>query len=552
MVERGLPRGKVFLQRLDRGGIVEAILGPTQQQRLRDHYQLTVADGLADEIAADLLADRGSSVAPTLQILLSKLWERARSLNYDRPRFDGDLYYELRSQGLLLNDFLLQQLASLRTGQSDIVASGLALDLLAFHTTVLGTAEQRTLAELRETYSHQQTNLPALLATFRDLYLLVDPAENQPDAESASRLAHDTLAPLVRAQFDESDAPGQRARRILESRSVEWAKDGAKEGVPDAADDGADAAPLDRADLAVVEKGKAGMRAWTETEQRLIEASRQERARRERLQRILWVLAIGAVGIIAISSVFGWWQWGLAAERGVAESAARSTAEAEANKALIAESTAVAEATRAFINEVSANRSAELAATRAVESELAREEAEENFRRSHAGELIAGAQVLLAQEVSEPSLPLLLAIEAANRTLEQDGYVAPFADWNLQQVVAEAQRIGWRMTLPRNQHADDVNAAVFSPDGTKVLTASDDQTARLWDSATGVQLQVFIGHDRELHGAAYSPTEPLVATVGEDHTLRLWDVENGEALHVLQVGDCRVRSVDFSPTAQSL
>ena len=34
-------------------------------------------------------------------------------------------------------------------------------------------------------------------------------------------------------------------------------------------------------------------------------------------------------------------------------------------------------------------------------------------------------------------------------------------------------------------HTYGVNSAVFSPDGTKILTASDDNTARLWESSSG-------------------------------------------------------------------
>src|SRR5262249_2246859 len=35
------------------------------------------------------------------------------------------------------------------------------------------------------------------------------------------------------------------------------------------------------------------------------------------------------------------------------------------------------------------------------------------------------------------------------------------------------------------QHMDQVNAAAFTPDGRTVITASDDATARYWDTATG-------------------------------------------------------------------
>src|SRR5690606_19605600 len=168
---------------------------------------------------------------------------------------------DLRRQGLLLGDFLDQQMAALHSTQSAAVDSGLALDLLAFHTTPLGTAEQHTLAELRATYAHQAMALDGLVAACRDLYLLVDPAENRPDAEPASRLAHDTLAPLIRQRFEESDAPGQRARRILDRRASNSIT-----VVP--------ADPLGKTDLGIVEAGRSGMRTWQEAEKKYVDLSR--------------------------------------------------------------------------------------------------------------------------------------------------------------------------------------------------------------------------------------------------------------------------------------
>jgi CHAT domain-containing protein len=277
MVERKLPRATVFLQRLDRRGIVEVVTGPTRSERLRQQYGLILEEKLLPgRIAEDLLADRSSPVAAMLQILLTKMWERARGQDYDRPQFDQALYDELRKQGLALSDFLDQQLVALRAELTEAVDSGLALDLLAYHTTPLGTAEQRVLAHLEETYHHRADVLPGLLQRCQDLYLLVDPAENQPDRPAASRLAHDTLAPIVRDRFSRSERPGQVARRILENRVREWDAD-------------ADSPLLDRWALARVEAGVDGMRGLTGDEKRLIELS--QRWIEPELRRITWELA---------------------------------------------------------------------------------------------------------------------------------------------------------------------------------------------------------------------------------------------------------------------
>lgn len=146
--------------------------------------------------------------------------------------------------------------------------SGLLLDLLAQHTTPLGTAGQRTKDSLCSDYSHLGKRLAPLIQSCTDSYLL----NTSNDDTVATRLAHDTLAPLVRLRFDESDLPGQRARRILDHRAMDWV-------------DGKEGAPLDSADLKVVEAGRQGTRQLNAVEQKMLNASQQEGARKERRTR---------------------------------------------------------------------------------------------------------------------------------------------------------------------------------------------------------------------------------------------------------------------------
>ncbi len=312
--ENELPFSKLFLERLDEAGVIEAVGGVAHTPALQQKYGLTLEEGLAEEIANDLLKDREAPVAPMLQILLTRLWEEATKRNRAKPHFDRALYDHLRREGLKLEEFLDQQLKRLQEQQKDEVDSGLALDLLSFHTTPLGTAAQHDFAVLASEYRHRADVLAALVGSFQNLYLLVDPKTDQADGEKKSRLAHDTLAPLVRARFDESDAPGQRARRILQTRAVEW----------DGKDDPENPIPLDGQDLGVVEAGSKGMRAWNDAEQKLIEASRKERERRHRIERFLWIGGITAVLLITAFAGFAWWQWGRADE---ATAAAREQAD---------------------------------------------------------------------------------------------------------------------------------------------------------------------------------------------------------------------------------
>ena len=68
-----------------------------------------------------------------------------------------------------------------------------------------------------------------------------------------------------------------------------------------------------------------------------------------------------------------------------------------------------------------------------------------------------------------------------------------------------------------------VTSVCFSPDGRQVLTGSDDNTARLWDAATGQELRRFEGHTLPVWSVCFSPDGRQVLTGSSDKTVRLWD-----------------------------
>jgi WD40 repeat protein len=60
-----------------------------------------------------------------------------------------------------------------------------------------------------------------------------------------------------------------------------------------------------------------------------------------------------------------------------------------------------------------------------------------------------------------------------------------------------------------------VNGVAFSPDGTRIATASDDKTARVWDSASGREL-ARLTHEDPVNGVAFSPDGTRIATASGD------------------------------------
>jgi conflict system STAND superfamily ATPase/WD40 domain-containing protein len=96
-------------------------------------------------------------------------------------------------------------------------------------------------------------------------------------------------------------------------------------------------------------------------------------------------------------------------------------------------------------------------------------------------------------------------------------------------------------------HTSSVWSAAFSPDGTRVVTASEDGTARLWDAEGGKETAVLKGHMDRVLSAAFSPDGKRVVTASEDGTARLWDAGSGTAVAVLKGRAHGVNSAAFSP-----
>jgi hypothetical protein len=79
-------------------------------------------------------------------------------------------------------------------------------------------------------------------------------------------------------------------------------------------------------------------------------------------------------------------------------------------------------------------------------------------------------------------------------------------------------------------HTDWVHGVSFSPDGSRLVTASGDNTARIWDAETGSEIAVLRGHTDSVESAVFSSDGRRVATASIDCTARVWGVYRTEVM----------------------
>ncbi len=101
-------------------------------------------------------------------------------------------------------------------------------------------------------------------------------------------------------------------------------------------------------------------------------------------------------------------------------------------------------------------------------------------------------------------------------------------------------------------HSGQVFSAAFSPDGQRIVTASDDKTARLWNAATGEIIAKLEGHSARVNSAAFSPDGQRAATASDDHTARIWNPTSGHLIAKLVGHSAQVWSAEFSPDGQRI
>jgi WD40 repeat protein len=265
-----------------------------------------------------------------------------------------------------------------------------------------------------------------------------------------------------------------------------------------------------------------------------IRSSIGERKRRKQVQDRIRYAVMAAITVLAIFAGLEWFR---------AEQQRRSAAQAFRSEAAITSKLEeqLRQASWASFNQAERQfqlgewREAIALLARAIKFDPANQVASERFFQ----------ELIVHREKALPPLVTSLTHQdvAYHAVFSPDGARILTASWDRTAKLWDANSGKLIATFA---HQGPVNTAVFSPDGTRIVTASADKTAKLWE-ASAAKLITSLSHQDGVNTAVFSPDGNRLLTASADKTAKLWEANSGKLIASFD-HQGSVNAAVFSPT----
>ncbi len=104
----------------------------------------------------------------------------------------------------------------------------------------------------------------------------------------------------------------------------------------------------------------------------------------------------------------------------------------------------------------------------------------------------------------------------------------------------------------RLRHSGEIHTLAYSPEATRLATASSDGTVRIWDLGNGHEILAYAGHTDKVRCLAWSPDGTFIASAGMEKNIKIWDPKTGRDLKVIPATGPYVSAIALSKDGKHL
>jgi WD40 repeat protein len=151
------------------------------------------------------------------------------------------------------------------------------------------------------------------------------------------------------------------------------------------------------------------------------------------------------------------------------------------------------------------------------------------------------SETLFSADKKEESL-----LESIRAVTEMNRSLGVSSDIQMRVAIALEQAVySFRERRRFQSQASNLAFASFSPDSQTIVTATDDNYIKLWQT-NGTLQATLTGHTDKVRRAIFNPTGEIIVSASDDHTVKIWQT-NGKLIHDLKGHSGQITSVSLSP-----